>query len=136
MQVTLTDDSGIDGKVLLFGDLAHDTIMKIFNYSEYHDREQYLEWDLLLALHHYSKREMYKPDGDGKDVLQMDVLNAFERNARDGAVIVSSSAVFPSKDVAGANPPHRTAADRCSEIADEVICTISWVDEAAPLPVV
>jgi hypothetical protein len=136
IQVTLTDDSGVDGKVLLFGDLAHDTIMKIFDYSEYHNREQYLGWDLLLAPHHCSKRVMYKPDGDGKDVLQMDVLNAFERNARDRAVIVSSSAVFPSKDVAGANPPHRKAADRYSEIADEVICTMSWVDEAAPSPVV
>ncbi|GAB3546614.1 hypothetical protein GCM10027404_07360 [Arthrobacter tumbae] len=136
MQVTLTDDSGIDGKVLMFGDLAHDTIMKIFDYSEYHNREQYLEWDLLLAPHHCSKKVMYKPDDEGKDVLQMDVLNAFERNARDGAVIVSSSALFPAKDVAGANPPHRKAADRYSEIADEVICTMSWVDETAPSAVV
>ena len=28
------------------------------------------------------------------------------------------------------------AADRYAEIADEVICTMSWVDEAAPSPVV
>ncbi|AND15258.1 hypothetical protein [Rathayibacter tritici] len=41
MQVTLTDETGVDGKVLLFGDLAHDTIRKIFDYSEYDDREQY-----------------------------------------------------------------------------------------------
>lgn len=136
MQVTLTDESGSDGKLLLFGDLAHDTIMNIFNYSEYHHREQYLGWDLLLAPHHCSKKVMYKPDADGKDILQMDVLNAFERNAREGAVIVSSSAVFPAKDVAGANPPHRKAADRYSEIVDEVICTMSWVDEGAPSPVV
>jgi len=136
MQVSFTDDSGVDGKVLLFGDLAHDTIMKVFDYSEYHNREQYLEWDLLLAPHHCSRKAMYKPDGDGRDILQMDVLNAFERNARDGAVIVSSSAVFPAKDVVGANPPHRKAADRYSEIANEVICTMSWVDETAPAPVV
>jgi hypothetical protein len=136
MQVTLTDESGSDGKLLLFGDLAHDTIMNIFNYSEYHNRERYLEWDLLLAPHHCSKKVMYKPDEDGKDILQMDVLNAFERNAREGGVIVSSSAVFPAKDVACANPPHRMAADRYSEIADELICTMSWVDEGAPSPVV
>lgn len=42
MQVTLTDDGGKDGKVLLFGDLAYETIMKIFNYSEEKDREEYL----------------------------------------------------------------------------------------------
>lgn len=136
MQVTLTHESGAEGKLLLFGDLAHDTIIKIFEYSEYHKRQQYLEWDLLLAPHHCSKKVMYKPNAEGKDVLQMDVLNAFERHARENAVIVSSSAVFPPKDVVGANPPHRKAADRYSEIADELICTMSWVDDEAPSPVI
>ncbi|MFB9782838.1 hypothetical protein [Rhodococcus baikonurensis] len=136
IQVTLTDETGIDGKVLLFGDLAHDTIMKIFDYSEYYDREQYLAWDLLLAPHHCSKKVMYKKDSDGNDQLQMDVLNAFERNARSGATIVCSSAVFPALDEPGQNPPHRMAADRYAEIADDVICTMSWVDENAPSPVV
>lgn len=136
MQVTLTDEAGVDGKMLLFGDLAHDTIMKVFTYSEYYDREMYLEWDLLLAPHHCSKRVMYKRDADGNEVLQMDVLNAFERHARSGATIVSSSAAFPDEDVDGLNPPHRMAADRYAEIADEVICTMSWVDEGAPSPVV
>jgi beta-lactamase superfamily II metal-dependent hydrolase len=136
MQVTLTDESGVDGKVLLFGDLAHDTIMKIFKYSEAKDREQYLEWDLLLAPHHCSKRVMYKKDVDGAEVLQQDILDAFERNARLGASIVASSAVFPDVDVDGHNPPHLMAADRYAEIADELICTMSWVDELAPSPVV
>ncbi len=53
--------------MLLFGDLAHDTIMKIFDYSEYYDREQYLSWDLLLAPHHCSKRVMYQKDSDGNE---------------------------------------------------------------------
>jgi hypothetical protein len=79
---------------------------------------------------------MYKPNDNGNDVLQMDLLNAFERNARAGAVVVSSSAVIPASDVVGANPPHRKAADRYSEIADDFICTMSWGDEAAPSPVV
>ncbi|MFC7375386.1 hypothetical protein ACFQRD_08955 [Brachybacterium sp. GCM10030268] len=136
MQVSLTDETGIDGKVLLFGDLAHDTVMKIFNYSEYHNREQYLAWDLLLAPHHCSKRVMYKKDVDGNEQLQMDVLNAFERNARPNATVVCSSTVFPDADVDGHNPPHRMAADRYAEIADEVICTMSWIDEATPSPVV
>jgi hypothetical protein len=136
MQVTLTDESGVVGKVLLFGDLAHDTIMKIFDYSEYHHRAQYLEWDLMLAPHHCSKKVMYVLDADGKDILQMDVLNAMERNQLDGAVIVSSSAAFPDKDVSGANPPHRMAADRYSEIADEVISTMTWLDINKPSPLV
>lgn len=136
MQVTLTDETGIDGKVLLFGDLAHDTIMKIFNYSEDNHRKEYLAWDLLLAPHHCSKRVMYKKDLDGNEQLQMDVLDAFESNARLNGTVVCSSAVFPAVDVDGHNPPHRMAADRYAEIADEVICTMSWVDEAAPSPVV
>ncbi|CAN5521454.1 hypothetical protein BH09ACT4_BH09ACT4_12520 [soil metagenome] len=136
LQVTLTDESGVDGKLLLFGDLAHDTIMKIFDYSEYHNREQYLEWNLLLAPHHCSKKVMYKPDGAGKDELQMDVLNAFERHQREEAVIVSSSAPFPESDSAGDNPPHRKAADRYSEIADEVISTMTWLDINKPSPLV
>ena len=76
MQVTLTEDGGQDGKLLLFGDLAHDTIMKIFNYSEDQERERYLAWDLLLAPHHCSKKVMYVRE-DGKDVLKDDVLDAF-----------------------------------------------------------
>jgi hypothetical protein len=39
IQVTLTGDGGMNGKLLLFGDLAHDTIMKIFDCSEAHNRE-------------------------------------------------------------------------------------------------
>lgn len=135
MQITLTDDSGVSGKMLLFGDLAHDTIMKIFNYSVDHGRPERLEWDLLLAPHHCSKKVMYMPE-DGKDVLHQDVLDAFSANAlHDDVVIVSSSDPIPSKDEAGKNPPHKMAADRYQEIA-EFICTMSWGDEKAPSPVV
>ncbi|USI93018.1 hypothetical protein [Rhodococcus pyridinivorans] len=135
MQITLTDDSGVDGKMLLFGDLAHDTIMKIFNYSVDHGRPERLEWDLLLAPHHCSKKVMYSTV-DGKDVLHQDVLDAFSANARhNDVVIVSSSDTFRPKDEPGMNPPHRKARDRYQEIA-ELICTMSWGDEKAPSPVV
>lgn len=136
MQVTLTDDSGQTGRLLLLGDLAHDTIMKIFDYSEHKKREQYLAWDLLLAPHHCSKKVMYVPDGEGCDVFQMDVMNAFRRHAGDQPVVVSSSGVFPATDKPGANPPHLKAANRYKEIADELICTMAWPDAAAPVPVV
>jgi len=135
MQITLTDESGVDGKILLFGDLAHDTIMKIFNYSVDHDRREKLEWDMLLAPHHCSKKVMYLPV-DGEDVLHQDVLDAFSVNARrDDVVIVSSSDSFRAKDEPGMNPPHRKARDRYQEIA-ELICTMSWGEESAPSPVV
>ena len=136
MQVRLTDDSGQEGRLLLFGDLAHDTIVKIIDYSEYHKRERYLTWDVLLAPHHCSKKVMYLPNGDGRDVLQLDVINAFRRHGGNQSAVVSSSGVIPTTDSPGANPPHRKAANRYAEIADEFICTMAWPNTSTPFPVV
>lgn len=135
LQVTLTEDGGQDGKVLLFGDLAYETIMKIFDFSESHDREQCLEWNLLLAPHHCSKRVMYVRE-DGKDVLKTDILKAFERHGRAGSVVVASSHPIPSADLADANPPHKMAADRYKDYADRFICTMEWPSAEDPSPVV
>lgn len=136
MQVTLLDESGVDGKLLLFGDLAHDTIMKIFSFSEDKDRPQYLEWDLLLAPHHCSKKVMYLRSLDGEEVLEQDVLTKFEDHRRAGAVVIASSHQVPAEDTDGANPPHRMAADRYMEIADEFLNTMSWLDVNDPSPIV
>ena len=135
LQITLTEDGGRDGKVLLFGDLAYETIMKIFSYSEVHDRPQYLEWNLLLAPHHCSKYVMYVREG-GKDVLKTDILEAFERHARDGSVVVASSRPIPPSDVDGANPPHKKAAERYKDYTDRFICTMEWSSVEDPSPVV
>lgn len=70
MQVTLTEDAGQDGKILLFGDLAYATIMKIFDYSERKDREEYLAFDLLVAPHHCSKKVMYVREGSKDSTLR------------------------------------------------------------------
>jgi beta-lactamase superfamily II metal-dependent hydrolase len=134
LQVTLRDASGADGRVLLLGDLAHDTIMKIFDYSEAHDREERVAWDVLLAPHHCSKYVMY---AGGE--LQQDVLDAFERHARHKPVIVASSDPVPGRNDRGDNPPHATAKARYLQIldsADQFICTQEWPSEDAPAPVV
>jgi beta-lactamase superfamily II metal-dependent hydrolase len=138
LQVTLTDEpSGVDGKVLLFGDLAHDTIMKIFDYSEAQGREQYLQWDVLLAPHHCSKKVMYADtDGDGDEEYLDDVMMALDRHAREPRVIISSSNPTPFSDTSGANPPHRIARDRYEEIADIFACTMEWPTAVAPSPLV
>jgi hypothetical protein len=136
MQITLQHDSGTTGKLLLFGDLAHDTIMKVFSYSEDKGREEKLKWDLLLAPHHCSKRVMYLHSVDGSEELQDDVLEAFERHRLDNAVVVSSSGPIPPTDVAGANPPHKMAFDRYSEVADEVLVTMEYLDLDEPSPIV
>jgi hypothetical protein len=135
LQVTLTEEGGKDGKVLLFGDLAHDTIMKIFDYSENKDRQEFLAWDLLLAPHHCSKKVMYVRE-DGKDVLKTDILDAFARHARAGAVVVASSQPIPSSDAPGDNPPHKMAADRYKDYFERLICTMEWPSVEAPSPVV
>jgi beta-lactamase superfamily II metal-dependent hydrolase len=135
MQVTLTHSSGADAKFLLFGDLAHETIMKIFKYTSSHeDRDQYVQWDVLLAPHHCSKKVMYLPDGSGGDDYQQDVMSEFNFYGRAGRTVVSSSGITPVKDESGANPPHRMARDRYEEIADTFVCTMEWPAEAAPAP--
>jgi len=134
LQVTLKDPGGPDGRVLLLGDLAHDTIMKIVTYSEEHQREDRLAWDVLLAPHHCSKHVMYR-DGE----VQQEILGAFERHAREGAVIVASSMPVPSRNEPGDNPPHAKAKARYLQIvddADHFICTGEWPDADRPRPVV
>lgn len=135
MQVTLTDESGASGKVLLFGDLAYETIKKIFDYSTEHDREEYLEYDLLLSPHHCSKKVMYVRE-DGVDVLKIDILEAFEKHARTDATVIASSAIIPATDTDGANPPHRKAADRYEDYVGRLICTMEWPSADDPSPVV
>ena len=134
LQVTLRDPAGADARILLLGDLAHDTIMKIISYSEAHQREERLAWDILLAPHHCSKHVMYR-DGE----LQQDILDAFERHARDHAVIVASSMPVPASNDAGDNPPHAKAKARYLQIVDgedQFICTQEWPGADQPCPVV
>jgi hypothetical protein len=135
-QLTLRrpDSAGSDAKVLFFGDLAHETLMKIFTYSSEHDRADRLEWDVLLAPHHCSKKVMFTIV-DGVDTKQQDILDALERHARPGATVVASSGGFPSTDTVGANPPHLKAR-RCYEaLAEDFRCTHEepTADDPAPL---
>jgi beta-lactamase superfamily II metal-dependent hydrolase len=130
MQVTLTD-GGDSGQLLLFGDLAYETVIKIFNYSTEKGRTERLAWDVLLAPHHCSKSVMYV-DGE----LKQDVLDEIEANGNTGSTIVSSSNEIPTTDKPTANPPHRAAADRYMEIADRFVCTMEHGTTASPEPVV
>jgi beta-lactamase superfamily II metal-dependent hydrolase len=131
LQVTLTDGTG-SAKFLLFGDLKHDTLKKIFDYSTAKGRTDRIAWDVLLAPHHCSKYTMYV-GGE----LQQDLLDALEASAKPGARIVSSSHSFRDADNSGDNPPHLKARDRYNEIVDEpVLCTMEHGSADAPAPVV
>jgi beta-lactamase superfamily II metal-dependent hydrolase len=135
LQVTLKDTDGNEGHVLLLGDLAHETITKIFEYSECAERPERLTWEVLLTPHHCSKKAMYVVE-DGTEVLKQDVLDLLERHAAGSSVVVVSSAEFPESNETGDNPPHLLAQARYEEIADDVICTGEYPEADAPRPIV
>jgi beta-lactamase superfamily II metal-dependent hydrolase len=135
LQITLKGDAGEEGHVLLLGDLAYETIKKIFEYSEAADRPERLAWEVLLAPHHCSKKVMYVAE-DGEEVLQQDILDLLEAHASESAVVVVSSCEFPEINKPGDNPPHIIARDRYEEIATEVICVGEFPDADAPRPLV
>lgn len=129
MQVVLSEGPS-KGRFLLFGDLAHNTIMKVVDYSEANGRADKVGWDVLLAPHHCSKAVMYV-DGE----LQQDVLDALARNAGYPATVVSSSAPVPAANDPGSNPPHALAKARYEEVAESFLCTMEHGGDARPNPV-
>ncbi len=134
MQVTLKDGAGNEGHVLLLGDLAYETITKVFSYSEYHDRPERLAWELLVAPHHCWKRVMYLAE-DGEEVLKQDVLDLMTKHAAEDAVIVISSSTFRAEDEPGNNPPHIVARSRYEELVDVVVVTAEHGGVDTPQPV-
>ncbi|HEV2639023.1 MAG TPA: hypothetical protein VGX23_28015 [Actinocrinis sp.] len=133
MQLTLRDPGGAVGRILLLGDLAYPTIRKIFDYSEAKGRGERLDWNVLLAPHHCSKYVMHL-NGE----VQQDILDAFERHAQDGAIIVASSGPVPARDEEGKNPPHAAAKRRYLGIvqdADHFVCTGEWPGAEDPRPI-
>lgn len=110
--------------------------LKIFDYSEAHDRAGRLAWTVLLAPHHCSKKVMYVIGDDGVERLETDVLDAFERHALSGATVVSSSRPVPASNKPNDNPPHAKAKARYLERADQFVCTMEWPDVGHPQPVV
>ena len=135
LHITLKGDADEEGHVLLLGDLAYETIKKIFEYSEAAGRPERLAWEVLLAPHHCSRKVMYVAE-DGEDILKRDVLDLLEAHASEFAVVVVSSCEFPESNKSGDNPPHIIARDRYEEIADDVICVGEYPEVDAPRPLV
>jgi hypothetical protein len=136
MQLTLREEEyDTAGYLLLFGDLAYDTIRKIFDYSAPR-RPERLAWDVMLAAHHCSKKVMYLATPTGEE-LRRDLLDDFEEHAREGARVVASSLPIPTTDLPGANPPHAKAKARYEEVvADSVLCTAEYPSVEDPRPIV
>jgi hypothetical protein len=124
------------GGVLLFGDLAYETIKKIFTYSMA-KRPERLAWDAMLAAHHGSRKVMYAPGDDGKEELKQDILDNFAEMAGQNGYIIISSRPFRDVDPKSANPPHLLARHAYNSVAPtEVICTGEYPDADDPRPVV
>lgn len=135
IQVTLKTEEGDEGHALLLGDLAYETITKIFDYSEANNRPERLTWEILLAPHHCSKKVMYVTE-DGAEVLKQELLDKLERHEAGSATVVVSSDEFPESNKTGDNPPHLLAQARYEEIADSLVCTGEYPDADAPRPIV
>ncbi|NHZ85611.1 MAG: hypothetical protein GWP19_06995 [Planctomycetia bacterium] len=112
-------------KSLFFGDREYPTIKQIFDITEENDNEEYLEWDILLAPHHCSKKVMYwKDENDDDEEFKSDIIDAFEKSKNQGGYIIAScESDFSDED--GKNPPHMKARKRFEEIVDSghFLCT-------------
>jgi hypothetical protein len=133
MQINLKDGD-ILCHTMLLGDHCYPTLKKIFDRSEAED----LEWNVFLAPHHCSKKVMYwKDEGDEKEKLRQDILDAIEKASGQPGYIVASSEPIPSTNAEGDNPPHAKAKNRYLEIVpDDFICTQEHPNEDNPQPIV
>ncbi len=134
LQITLSDD-GHEGRALLLGDLSYPTLKRIFDRS----KDERLAWGAFLAPHHCSKSAMYwQGDGEEKETLKQDILDAIEDAREDGGYIIASAPPIPASDEKGANPPHAKAAKRYRELVDagHFLCTGEHPNVTSPEPIV
>lgn len=129
MQVTIGPDSPMRG--LFLGDLSYPSIMQVFEETHRHENDDKLQWNVLLAPHHCSKKVMYE---DG--VLRQDVMDEFAACQLEPSFIVSSSNEFKHRNESGDNPPHRVARNRYEDIVNnEFVCTgeVSTPENVRPI---
>jgi hypothetical protein len=123
MQIVIgSSKSSMSG--LFLGDLSYPTLRKVVDETKGHDNLLRLNWNVLLAPHHCSKKAMYETDADGEDVRKQDILDDLEARQLSPGYIVASSVAIPGSNSSGDNPPHAKAKNRYSEIVtDAFICT-------------
>ena len=106
-------------RALLLGDLSYPSVMQVFEETHRHGNEDRLQWNVLLAPHHCSKKVMYE-DGSRKT----DVMDEFSACQLAPGFVVASSNEFKGANSPGDNPPHRIARNRYEEIVnDSFLCT-------------
>lgn len=136
MQVTLGSGQAVV-RGLFLGDLSYPTLMQVFNETHAHGNDLMLNWNVLLAPHHCSKKAMYEPDESGVEVLKDDVLDEIERSQLDIGYVIASSSAFRDQDEKGDNPPHILARSRYQEIVRTAfVCTAEHSSAEMPRPVI
>ncbi|WP_188479551.1 hypothetical protein [Primorskyibacter flagellatus] len=129
MQITIGGSTPLRG--LFLGDLSYPTVMQVFDETHSHGNEDKLQWNVLLAPHHCSKKVMYE---DGS--LRQDVMDEFAACQLEPGYIVSSSNEFKGRNESGDNPPHRVARNRYEEIVNtQFVCTgeVSTPENVRPI---
>ena len=123
-------------KGLFFGDREYPTVKEIFTKTKDKERTQYLEWDVLLAPHHCSKKVMFWADSEGgNETFKQDVMDEFDEAAQPGSyIVVSAEPDFG--DGPGRCPPHLSARKKYEAIvdADHFLCTHEQPTAKAPEP--
>jgi len=122
---------------LFFGDLAFPTLRRVFDETKSNDNLTMLNWNVLLAPHHCSKKAMYEKDGEGNDVLKQGILDDLKKRQYAGGCIVSSSSAIPGSNSSGDNPPHAKAKNRYQEIVSgSFLCTGEYSTSEKMRPII
>lgn len=108
LHVTMKTGGQSAQKLLLLGDLEHETIEAIFETSIANGNEDRLDWDVLVGPHHGSRHAVRTASGQRWiDAQAARYLDAYHRHG--AAVIVSSNGEYTGPGTKGANPPHSDA---------------------------
>lgn len=134
---------GVETKALLMADANHEVLTDIVKVTKSKGNESRLEWDIAKLPHHCSYLSLGPDKGVDKTVPVDEVGWLYEKQAQDGAIIVSTSRPIPakgSKEDKDPQPPHRQAANYYrSALEDEddaFIVTMEHPNQSAPKPVV
>lgn len=101
-----------------FSDLGYEVIEDIVRITEYHERDERLEWDLFHLSHHSSYKSLAEEKGQHKTNPADRVKTLFEKHSNDRARMISTSKPIPTEDTE--QPPHRQAANYYREVAEKI----------------
>jgi hypothetical protein len=113
IQVTFVE-GGVESYGILGSDADHETLAKIVETTKRHKREHRLLWDFVKLFHHCSYLSLGPERGRDETEAVPEVQWLFEKQSRDGCVIVSTSYPIPDKGTEAdksVQPPHRQAAN-------------------------